>query len=828
MVAGTSSCRIAWLLGVLSVRIPVSCANKVFPVAMNQHLQQWRSPLPVTEKAPAASAPCSWNTAAWCMIQECTFMNISSFRAILVDRVENHFPTKVSGTLPFGAVCDGGVLDRKCVCFWSDEITTSSLEFFVRSDFIRCISLFEFQNASSLSHSPSNDSLLFCALALDSHSLTSATGLMAEPIIDIAPDQIFLRSEEPTKPANDEEKKYPDTEPIDKTYLKFNAIGTALGFLVNGYMYQVGTLLLTLYVDAYHTVFVSSFLQSALSTSVLYGVLFGLIGFGFFADYVGRKAGLIACSCIVIFGSILSTAANGKTTDGMFWMIIVGRAVVGLGMGGEYTCNVPNIVEDSEEVSTKTRGRRVSLLVMLMEVIGNNTPTLIQLILVAAACRHAYIDSSAATGVSLPNCRPQIVWRISYALGLIPCLAVLLLRVRMRNSKLYQTDEKLRKKSYDLLDLFIILRHYSSRMVGTIFMWFLIDWINYSQGTFGGVILSSVIGASLFKTAWIGLAQGVVLIAGPVTASLVVDRLGRRTTEVLGWLWLASTQLITAGVYLMLAKHAVGYVIWTTFVFIFQYFVFIPVYLVPAEVYPTRIRATLYGWSSALGKVGGIVGTTVFPYMWRGLAPNHSETGHGGLVGLRRIQWFYAGIEYIGFIMAFLFVPEYSNVSLRGEENRYLGLRARYAARFAKQVDAHPVPESGNFPENRHSWWSLLYTRVFRTREAFVQARIEYAQMLLARCYITTEEQLEQYSRAPIYYNDRTLFSFLVRRWRLGADGARTYDCMAESMGAELVGQYDISQTESKLPFWKEGSSSEDQNSNEEEDPSTLAARNSS
>ncbi|GJQ09815.1 hypothetical protein GpartN1_g1606.t1 [Galdieria partita] len=572
------------------------------------------------------------------------------------------------------------------------------------------------------------------------------------------------------------------------SYIRFNAVGTALGFLVNGYMYQVGSLLLSLYVDAYYTVYSDSTLQSALGTSVLYGVFLGLITFGMLADIIGRKKGLIICSCLVILGSILSVSANGTSTYGMFWMIIISRAVVGLGMGGEYTCNVPNVVEDSEDVNSRTRGRRVSLLVMFMEVVGNNAPTLLQLILIAAACRHVYFDSSQKTGVSLPNCNPQVVWRISYGLGLVPCLIVLVLRVRMSDSQMYIHDAKLRKRVYDALDAYIILRHFSSRMIGTIFMWFFIDWINYSQGNFGSVILSKVIGSSLFKTAWIALAQGLCLQFGPLFAALVVDRLGRRKTQVFGWLWLASTQLITAGVYLQLAEQPVAYVVWTTFVFIFQYFVFIPVYLVPAEVYPTRIRATMYGWSSAMGKVGGIIGTTVFPYMWRGFSSTHSEAGHEGLVALRNIQWFYAALEFLGFILAILFVPEYSNVGLRGEDKRYMAMRLRYAAKLAKKVGAYPSLSEEEQEEHRigkYSLWNVAYEKYFGTESSYRTVVQNYSQMLLARCFITTAGQVDYYSQLQVYYDDRVFLTQIIRRWRLGKEQAEEYKRQAERMGQD-------------------------------------------
>eukprot|EP00871_Galdieria_phlegrea_P004691 jgi/Galph1/5222/GphlegSOOS_G3803.1 len=609
-------------------------------------------------------------------------------------------------------------------------------------------------------------------------------------VVDITPEPVYRRNlENPVNSFNSRrQRSSAEVNTKDWSYIKFNAVGTALGFLVNGYMYQVGSLLLSLYVDAYYTVFSSSTLQSALGTSVLYGVLFGLILFGALADFVGRKKGLIICSCLVILGSVLSVSANGTTTDGMFWMIIISRAIVGLGMGGEYTCNVPNVVEDSEDVNSRTRGRRVSLLVMFMEVVGNNTPTLLQLILIATACRHAHFDSSQKTNVSLPDCKPQVVWRLSYGLGLIPCIIVLILRVRMSDSNMYLYDARIRRRVYDALDAYIIFRHFSSRMIGTVFIWFLIDWINYSQGNFGAVILSKVIGASLFKTAWIGLVQGLCLQSGPLFAALVVDSLGRRKTQVLGWLWLASTQLITAGVYLRLAKHPVGYVVWTTFVFIFQYFVFIPVYLVPAEVYPTRIRATMYGWSSALGKAGGIIGTTVFPYMWRALSSTHSEAGEAGLVALRNIQWFYAGLEYFGFITAILFVPEYSNVSLRGEDKKYMAMRLRYSARLAKKLGVSPAATEEEQEASllgKHTLFGVIWKKLFGAKESYISAKREYCRMLLARCFITTFGQVEYYSRLPIYYDDRTLFSHFLRRWKWGKERVEEYERLAQRMGQD-------------------------------------------
>merc|ERR1740123_2469999 len=45
-------------------------------------------------------------------------------------------------------------------------------------------------------------------------------------------------------------------------------------------------------------------------------------------------------------------------------------------------------------------------------------------------------------------------------------------------------------------------------------------------------------------------------------------------------------------------------------------------FCLPAQVFPTRIRATAHGISAAAGKLGAVVGTITFPYL---------STGSGGM-----------------------------------------------------------------------------------------------------------------------------------------------------------------------------------------------------
>ncbi|KAK4524692.1 hypothetical protein GAYE_SCF05G2595 [Galdieria yellowstonensis] len=584
--------------------------------------------------------------------------------------------------------------------------------------------------------------------------------------VDIVGEEFYRSSLEITRASQDQAqteaspameeggRKLDKLEPLseeDKSTIRFNAFGTAAGFFVNGYMYDISTVLLTMFSDIFPSVANDNTLQSAIGVSMLYGVMFGLLAFGFIADYFGRKKGLIMCSCLVLLGNIIGVCMNGTSHVGMMWMMCIALGVAGLGMGGEYTCNVPNVMEDSEQLSTATRGRRVAMLVMCLEVIGNYAPFAVQLLLVGVACRHSYLGIAS-------NCNWNIVARLSFGIATIPVITVLIFRTKMKDSLMFKKDQQRRGRRYDGLDLFVILRHFLPRTVGTVIMWFFIDWINYSQGTFGALILQTVIGVSLFKSIWIALAEGAAwLMWLPFLAAFVVDKLGRRKTEMLGWLWLASTQIINTGFFWQLKAKPIAWIIWSTFVAGFQYFVFIPVYLVPAEAFPTRIRATMYGISSALGKMGGIVGTTTFPSIWLRWSGGVSKTNEG----LRKTMWFYGGMEYLAFIICTLFVPEYSHRSLIGEDTRFVELRRRHCARFALRWN---VTSEDLLREDlkRYNLKDLIRKFFFASKQNYWEYRRIYIASLCRSEKLLNLAHIEYVASLPVDYKDLTLFSSLL------------------------------------------------------------------
>ncbi|EME30676.1 hypothetical protein Gasu2_49240 [Galdieria sulphuraria] len=225
--------------------------------------------------------------------------------------------------------------------------------------------------------------------------------------------------------------------------------------------------------------------------------------------------------------------------------------------------------------------------------------------------------------------------------------------------------------------------------------------------------------------------------------SFVVDRLGRRKTQALEWLWLGGTGLITAGFFFGTEGSSRSLYHLGTFSDSFQYFIFVPVYLIPAEAFPTRVRATMSGFCSFLGKIGGIVGTTIFPQIWKlfgGRVENVS--------GVRGTMWFSAGLAFVGLTICIIFVPEYSRRSLIGEDSRYNELRRRYAARLALRMQITDE-ELASKKNNMVNVWRLI-TAAFRGKQAFHHSLRLYTIQLIQQCSLQDTCRCNKVSVLPV------------------------------------------------------------------------------
>lgn len=75
-------------------------------------------------------------------------------------------------------------------------------------------------------------------------------------------------------------------------------------------------------------------MTSQLSNAFTIGMIIGMLGLGYISDKLGRKSGAVVTTVFLLIGIILSTAAKGPTQNAMFWMMLIGRGVAGVGAGG--------------------------------------------------------------------------------------------------------------------------------------------------------------------------------------------------------------------------------------------------------------------------------------------------------------------------------------------------------------------------------------------------------------------------------------------------------------------------------------------------------------
>src|ERR1700760_2024814 len=96
--------------------------------------------------------------------------------------------------------------------------------------------------------------------------------------------------------------------------------------------------------------------STRVSNALLVGEIIGQIVIGLTCDYLGRKFAIVITTLMIVFGGILATAAHGVTIEGMFWMLIIARGIVGFGTGGEYPASSTSASEAANEHSLKNRG----------------------------------------------------------------------------------------------------------------------------------------------------------------------------------------------------------------------------------------------------------------------------------------------------------------------------------------------------------------------------------------------------------------------------------------------------------------------------------------
>ncbi|KDR70726.1 hypothetical protein GALMADRAFT_127617 [Galerina marginata CBS 339.88] len=182
-------------------------------------------------------------------------------------------------------------------------------------------------------------------------------------------------------------------------------------------------------------------------------------------------------------------------------------------------------------------------------------------------------------------------------------------------------DVHIKEKAHfrEFIHYFSEWRH-AKLLIGTCMCWFLLDIAFYGINLNQNVVLQQIGYDGSTGTPWNRLFKistgGMIITAlgfvpGYYASILTIEILGRKWIQIQGFLLAALFLGILAGNFHSLSKPA--FIVCFAFLqFFFNFGANTTTYCYPAEVFPTRFRATAHGVSAASGKAGAIISALVF------------------------------------------------------------------------------------------------------------------------------------------------------------------------------------------------------------------------
>ncbi|HTX30191.1 MAG TPA: MFS transporter [Solirubrobacteraceae bacterium] len=381
-----------------------------------------------------------------------------------------------------------------------------------------------------------------------------------------------------------------NTEGLDQNRGKV-LMTACMGFFTDAYdLFIIGLVLVILKKEWGVTGGIEKLLASSIA---LLTAAIGAWAFGRLADRFGRKS-VYGWEMLVLAGGALASAFSPN-----IWWLIVFRAILGFGVGGDYPVSSTIM---SEYAGKKDRGKMVAL-VFSAQGIGLVVGPLLAVVLLAA-------------GVS-----PSLTWRILLGLGALPALSVFWMRRQIAETPRFRLAQQQAEEQHQSVDRHaartklwhdrVLLRW----LFGAAITWFLFDFAYYGDTIASDSIVKKVVShATPLQTSGIELGIFAIFsLPAFYLAAFTIDRIGRRLLQIIGFVGIAvffalvwaipgaSTATIP---FILLFGATYFFSQWgpntTTFVY-------------PSEIFPVDVRTTGNGIASGVAKLGAFAGAAVLP-----------------------------------------------------------------------------------------------------------------------------------------------------------------------------------------------------------------------
>ncbi|HJO93710.1 MAG TPA: MFS transporter [Victivallales bacterium] len=402
-----------------------------------------------------------------------------------------------------------------------------------------------------------------------------------------------------------------------------------------------------------------------IAASVIIGTIIGAGTLGRLADIYGRKKILVFNALLVAVFSLLA-----GTTNNLYCLMIF-LCFVGLGVGADYPICASYV---AELMPSRIRGK------MLIGAFSFQALGMLTAALVGFCVLTIYPNENA--------------WHWMIALGCIPALLICLFRLTVPESprwciengrardamrtisklsyksksriyKIVKKEEKSIKRSQQKALPYSALfsKEYLYKTILASLPWFFMDIATYGIGIFTPTIISTILtmkhGTSLVEQDIFSIGASaftyIFLILGFGANILLVEKFGRIKLQLLGFLGMAVGLIILGCSTLTTASNSLHLVVLFTGFIIYSFLMNMgpnaTTFILPAELFPTKLRATAHGFSASFAKIGAVIGIVLLPI---------SESS----IGLLPTILIISATAFLGFIITLIFRIETTGRSL--------------------------------------------------------------------------------------------------------------------------------------------------------------------
>ncbi|HEV3128142.1 MAG TPA: MFS transporter, partial [Solirubrobacteraceae bacterium] len=397
-----------------------------------------------------------------------------------------------------------------------------------------------------------------------------------------------------------------------------------LGILLDGFDFFIIGVANPLIKQDFHA---SAAQVGLVSSAAIIGAVFGASLLGPLGDRLGRRRIFQFDLVLFVAFSLLCTTAWNV------YALFTFRLLLGLAIGLDYPIAASFL---SEVLPSAKRGRWLAA---------------------AFSLQAAGIVLGVVSGLVILEALPHVyAWRVMLGFGVIPAIIIIILRRGVPESPRWlaqngQPDEARAVAERLVQDAVVITpadsertgetphglkaffqprlfsRAFRRRTVFTAVPWFLMDIATYGVGIFTPTLLAAIVvkhADTTFIASDISATRGTAaldgfLIVGFVIAILLMDRVGRVPLQVGGFAVMAIALVILGAAEGLpgggsgnLGLVIVGFALFNTFMNAGPN---TTTYALPAEVFPSEVRAAGHGFAAGCGKLGAAVGVFLFPIL---------------------------------------------------------------------------------------------------------------------------------------------------------------------------------------------------------------------